>query len=162
MSTSALRRWLGPAVLSPFLSLLPAESAPAAEAAGVAAAQVPTTVVVRAIDQTPTRTGVRVRRGQRLLIEARGTWCLGGTPPTAECGGPQGIRPADPVELPLVLDGARIGTLIGRIGDGPWFVVGRQRRITAQREGRLVLLFNDRPCCYGDNSRSVRVAIRRP
>jgi hypothetical protein len=119
------------------------------------------TVVVRAKEQTSTWAGVTVRRGQRLLVEAAGTWCMGGVPPTAECGGPEGIRPANPVELPLILNSAQIGTLLGRIGNGPWFAIGRRELGTAPSNGPLLLLFNDRPCCYGDNSRSIEVTVRR-
>ena len=84
---------------------------------------------------------------------------MGGVPPTAECGSAQGIRRANPVELPLILDSAKIGALIGRVGNGPWFKIGEQARVTAQTNGELFLLFNDRPCCYGDNSGHVRVNI---
>jgi hypothetical protein len=120
------------------------------------------TVVVEAANQTPTDTGITVKKGKRLVLKATGTWCLGGQPPTAECGGPEGIRAANPVELPLILNKAKIGKLIGRIGNGPWFGVGKLARITAKRNGRLVLMFNDRPCCFGDNSGFVSVEIRRP
>ena len=120
------------------------------------------TIVVEAAYQTPTDTGITVKKGKKLVFEATGTWCLGGQPPTAECGGPEGIRAANPVELPLILNRAKIGKLIGRIGNGPWFGVGKLARVTARRNGRLVLMFNDRPCCFGDNSGSVSVKIRRP
>ncbi len=118
-------------------------------------------VVVQAKSQTPKNTGVNVRKGQRIQMKASGTWCMGGVPPNAECGGPGGIRTANPAELPLVLNSAKIGALIGRVGDGPWFLVGKERRIEAKRNGQLRLLFNDRPCCFGDNSGSVKAKITR-
>ena len=120
------------------------------------------TIVVEAANQMPTDTGITVKKGKKLVIEATGTWCMGGQPPTAECGGPEGIRAANPVERPLILSRAKIGKLIGRIRNGPWFGVGELARVTARRNGRLVLMFNDRPCCFGDNSGSVSVEIRRP
>ena len=116
-------------------------------------------LVVQALNQNRTPTGVVVRRGQQLFIEAKGEWCMGGIPPTAECGSAQGIRQANPVELPLILNSAKIGALLGRVGNGPWFKIGEQARVTAQTNGELFLLFNDRPCCYGDNSGHVRVNI---
>lgn len=114
---------------------------------------------VQAEDAAPTPTGITVRRGESLHFRAGGTWCLGGRPPRAECGPPDGIRRANPEELPLILSSAKIGTLIGRIGDGPWFEIGRDARVKARRRGRLVVLFNERACCYGDNSRRVRVTV---
>lgn len=151
-------RWITSAALLLPMSALFAQDAPAASAKP----KRPVTVVVHAINQAPTDTGVRVERGTRLLIGATGTWCMGGQPPTAECGGPGGIRPANPVEHPLVLDRAKIGALIGRIGNGPWFLVGRRAEITARSRGRLFLVFNERSsCCYADNSGSITARIHR-
>jgi hypothetical protein len=156
MQLPGLRRQLG---LVAFLLVCSAPTAGLAASATVQSGS--KTVVVEAVDETPTRTGVRVRKGDRLLVTATGTWCLGGQPPTAECGGPAGIRLANPVELPLILNRAKIGKLVGRIGNGPWFAVGKRARITAKRGGQLQLLFNDRPCCFGDNSGSVTARIRK-
>ena len=47
------------------------------------------------------------------------------------------------------------------MGNGPWFKIGEQARVTAQTNGELFLLFNDRPCCYGDNSGAVTVTIQK-
>ena len=84
---------------------------------------------------------------------------MGGTPPTAECGTADGVRPANADEFPLVLDSAEIGELIGRVGSGPWFRIGSISQISMPNPGALVVLFNDRPCCYGDNSGSISLAV---
>jgi hypothetical protein len=115
---------------------------------------------VEAADAQPLSTGITVQAGRLVGFDVSGTWCMGGAPPTAECGPPSGIRPADPVELPLILDTAEIGALIGRVGSGPWFEIGAGGAVRMPNSGTLELLFNDRPCCYGDNSGSVRVAIK--
>ena len=76
-----------------------------------------------------------------------------------ECGGPAGIRPANPDEPDMRVPAAEIGTLLARIGAGPWIVVGSDRKFTADRYGKLRLAFNDRECCYDDNSGSVKATV---
>jgi hypothetical protein len=80
---------------------------------------------------------------------------MGGT----ECGTPAGIRPPNTDESDVVLPSADLGTLIGRVGSGPWFRVGTSANFTSPATGRLILMFNDRACCYGDNSGSIEVLI---
>jgi hypothetical protein len=53
-----------------------------------------------------------------------------------------------------------MGTLIGRIGDGDWFVIGEFTDFTAESSGDLVLVMNDRACCYSDNSESITGMVR--
>lgn len=117
-------------------------------------------ITVDAARQIPVLTGISVQAGRTLTFTASGTWCMGGTPPTAECGPPSGIRPANAEELPLILDTAQIGTLIGRVASGPWFKIGAGGSIKMPNSGTLALLFNDRPCCFGDNSGSVTVKMK--
>ncbi len=50
---------------------------------------------VQAID-VPTSTGLTVAAGEILTFDAFGTWCMGGTPPNAECGSPSGHLPPLP------------------------------------------------------------------
>ena len=116
-------------------------------------------VTVQAANQTPTRTGVTVQSGQRVQFVASGSWCMGGRPPTAECGSPAGIRAANIVELPLILNSAPLGALIGRVGNGPWFIARLDEPINVPNAGEIFLVFNDRPCCYGDNSGAVSVTV---
>jgi hypothetical protein len=62
-------------------------------------------------------------------------------------------------EPDVVLPSAEIGALIAHIGSGPLFLVGPSSSFTADRTGQLVLLFNDRACCNGDNSGSIQVVV---
>jgi len=105
--------------------------------------------------------GPFLRRGQAADIRAMGTWCMGGTFPTGECDGPDGIRPHNIDEADPLLPTAQIGALIARIGDGPWFEVGSSSTFQSTRAGYLHLQFNEIPGTYGDNSRSIRVAVTR-
>jgi hypothetical protein len=84
---------------------------------------------------------------------------MGGTGATAECGSPDGIRRANVDEPDLVLKTSEIGTLIGRIGNGPWFAIGSSKTFVAGSSGTFTLLFNDRVCCYLDNSGSITVRV---
>jgi hypothetical protein len=84
---------------------------------------------------------------------------MGGTPPTAECGGPEGIRSPHDDEFPLILDSAALGELIGRVADGPWFRIGAGGAINMPNSGDLWVIFNDRPCCYVDNSGAISLSI---
>jgi hypothetical protein len=84
---------------------------------------------------------------------------MGGSGAGAECGSADGIRAANAAETGLVLPSAKIGTLIARIGGGGWFAVGTSSTFTAGSSGLLELMFNDRTCCYVDNSGSIEVTV---
>ena len=119
------------------------------------------TVNVLATNANGTPTGINVTKGQPLTFQASGYWCSGGIKQdgSPSCGGPEGIRPADPGEtVDLVLPNQLIGLLIGRIGN--WvFPIGSSAQIVAQASGQLYLLMNDRTCCYADNSGQVSVTV---
>jgi hypothetical protein len=100
-----------------------------------------------------------VSAGQRVKITASGTWCMGGSGATAECGGPGGIRAAGPGEAAPVLPSAMLGALIARVGSGQWVVVGVSGTITADSPGILSLAFNDLAGFYFDNSGSVSALV---
>jgi hypothetical protein len=57
-----------------------------------------------------------------------------------------------------------MGTLIGRIGSGPWFVIGTSTSFKAKTSGTLTLLFNDRANYYVDNAgtATAQISVRRP
>ncbi len=121
-----------------------------------------TSVTVSATNANGTPTGINVVQGQSLTFHASGYWCSGGIKQdgSASCGGPEGIRPADPGETDLVLPNQLVGLLLGRIGT--WvFPIGSSTQITAQASGQLYLLMNDRICCYADNSGQVIASITR-
>jgi PA-IL-like protein len=119
---------------------------------------VPSQVSVPALDATGVAVG-QVQNGDLLTVSVSGTWCMGGSGATAECGTAAGIRSTHPNEPAALLPSAMIGTLIGRVGSGPWFAIGASGTFTADRSGTLVLMFNDIPGGYGDNSRSVAATI---
>jgi hypothetical protein len=126
----------------------------------------PTPVIVLDTKQTVPALDVsgvgigNVQAGDVVTISATGTWCMGGSGHTAECGSAAGIRYTNPDEPANVLPTAKIGRLIARIGSGPWFDIGATRTFTANRSGMLMLLFNDIPGRYGDNSQSVTAHVR--
>jgi len=85
-----------------------------------------------------------------------GTDTCAGTPWTAPDGsrhGDDGTRCADfhsPNPNGVLVPGAPNGTLVGKIGDGPWFAIGTDYIGTAPRTGILTLAYNDDS--HDDNS----------
>jgi hypothetical protein len=101
--------------------------------------------------------GPTLQAGNVVTVKASGIWCMGGD---TECGGADGIRFADVVkETDMVLASSKMGTLLGQFGSDTPFPLGSSATFTAQTSGTLKLLFNDRRCCYGDNTRSLTVQI---
>lgn len=54
---------------------------------------------------------------------------------------------------------APYGRLLGKVGDGPVFSVGRGGEFTAESDGTLSLRINDGDECLGDNAGRVRVTV---
>ena len=108
-----------------------------------------------------TDTGIDVRSGDRLQVRAQGTITLSGNDNGNDTAGPAGAfsgRRASGAPLPS----APAGALIGRIGDGPVFLVGAEGWTNrAGQSGRLFLGVNDDH--LGDNRGefAVRVSITR-
>jgi hypothetical protein len=100
-----------------------------------------------------TRTGLRVRRGERLGLQTSGQIRLSTTGLTASPDGSGQNDPGSP--LPHVLSGA----LIGRIGNGAPFGIGAQTQIEMPDAGQLMLGIND--SVLTDNDGAFRVEIRR-
>jgi hypothetical protein len=120
----------------------------------------PTTLYVPATSEVGTT--LSVASGTRITISASGTWCTGGikNDRTASCGGADGIRPANPGETDVQDPSALIGTLIGRWGTGPWFVVGSSATLSGPAGvATLQLACNDRRGFYGDNSGELKVTV---
>jgi hypothetical protein len=89
-------------------------------------------------------TGVRVRNGQVVSISyLGGTWGVWGGARGVEhqtdAAGFEGEYRA--VGLPMI--SAPVGALLGRIGDGPVFLVGRELRFRSGETGILKLMMND-------------------
>jgi hypothetical protein len=111
----------------------------------------PTTVSVPA-DSAWTRTGVTLRAGQQLTIEADGEASLSqgiATGPDGTDGGPGAIP---------VIEGADPGALIAYIGEGEPFRVGGSATLTARTDGELYLRVNDRS--YDDNTGHYTVLVQ--
>ena len=105
--------------------------------------------------------GVYVETGQRITIQAAGTWRdrAGST----DANG----RPSQVVNgraYDAAMPGAPVLLLVGKIGeDGVPFRVGVQTQFVSPREGPLFLMANDRFTALDDNrgTMSVRIAISR-
>lgn len=118
------------------------------------------TITVYANNASGTDSGIYVQQNDSLQFSASGLWCLSGpvTNDRKYCNGPDGITQPRDSELPVALNGQKFGELLGRIGN--WsFAIGSSNALQSLATGELYLLFNDRPCCYGDNSGYVTVSV---
>ena len=99
-----------------------------------------------------------VREGQEFEITATGAWNHDVADPAfAELYSPSGV---DVFDSEAVLPSARIGTLLGRIGDNPPFVIGEHAALTADYGGHLWLGINDHPDTFSDNMGELEVTIK--
>ncbi len=99
-------------------------------------------------------TGVDIRRGERVRIDATGTIYAGRSRIT-----PAGLSTTDPyAPLPRVAEGALIG-VIGNDYDSPIIEIGAGREFVAEREGRLYLTANR--SSYTDARGAFNVRIRK-
>ena len=108
-----------------------------------------------------TDTGIDVRGGDRLQLRAQGTITLSGNDNGNDTAGPAGAfngRFASGAPLPS----APAGALIGRIGDGPVFLIGAEGWTNrAGQSGRLFLGVNDDHLADNRGEFTVRVSIVR-
>ena len=109
-------------------------------------------------------TGIELEEGQGLVVFARGSWSHGAETGFEPHYGADGFQKLDATAL---LPRVRIGTLLGRIGDGRPFPIGERLGLVALGEGRLQLAMNDVPGHFANNRGSLRVRIellseRRP
>ncbi|MGR6966284.1 CHAT domain-containing protein [Geodermatophilus sp. URMC 61] len=111
----------------------------------------PTTVPVAA-DSGWTRTGIELRAGQQLTIEADGEASLSQGVTT----GPDGTEGAAGA-IPVTQEAAP-GALIARIGGAEPFRVGESASLTAPADGELFLCVNDRS--YDDNTGHYNVRVQ--
>ncbi|MEW2587868.1 LecA/PA-IL family lectin [Streptomyces virginiae] len=98
------------------------------------------------------RSGVTVRRDDFFTVSASGRAQYDGTRVTY----PDGTRYIDDKfagahVAQSVVPGAPVGTLIARVGSGPWFAAGCSQTFRAQEDGEITVAYNDRPGMYGDN-----------
>jgi hypothetical protein len=99
-----------------------------------------------------TATGLTVRRGETLTVNATGEIKFGGgADARASANGSNERSPENPIP------GATTGTLIGRIGNGQPFVIGSQTTVQAPAAGQLFLGVNDTHLDDNDGSFQVRI-----
>lgn len=92
------------------------------------------------------QTHLTLTKGQKLQLNAAGKMKIGFWTGSSTPAGVDGLR------LYNVVPGFRHGSLLGRIGTGPWFYVGASKTITADRDGRLELIVNDKDRSNNDGS----------
>lgn len=105
------------------------------------------------------RTGLALKRGERLQIDAQGRWSAGAALSAAvPSAGPGGF--ANQRTPTALLPGAPVGALIARVGDtGRPFVVGASFSGVSPADGPLYLAFNDDPAALKDNTGRISATI---
>jgi hypothetical protein len=88
-------------------------------------------------------TYVRVKAGQRLVVDAEGAWSPDLRNRTGWCGG-DGM-PNTLAGDGYLMPGANIGALLARIGDGKPFAVGARYDNFIGEEGVLFIAMNENP-----------------
>ena len=86
---------------------------------------------------------VRVRRGQRVVIDAEEVWSPDMRNQIAWCGADGVYNHVAPDGY--LLAGANVGVLIARIGDGSAFAVGSRHDFIADGDGVLYFAMNENP-----------------
>ena len=99
-----------------------------------------------------------VHPGDELEITATGA--CSHDPADPQFTNPYGPGGVDIFESGVVLPSAPIGSLLGRIGDGPPFVIGEHLVLTPAYRGELWLSMNDSPDRFSDNTGYVGVEVR--
>ncbi len=86
---------------------------------------------------------VRVEKGQRLVIDAEGTWSpdLGNRTGWCSADGIAGLAAGDSYLYP----GSNVGALIARIGNGQPFAVGSRYDNRVNEDGVIFLAMNEDP-----------------
>jgi hypothetical protein len=100
-----------------------------------------------------TDTGITVRRGERLTVNPNGNVNVG----PGVSAGVNGTQAVSGNNYPV--KSASAGALIGRVGNGPAFVIGAQTQVTVPADGRLFLGVNDDN--FSDNDGFFSVGIAR-
>jgi hypothetical protein len=131
-------------------------SAAQAATSGAAPAPIPAGAINVPANQGWTNTGIPVLRGQRISFNAQGDIMIS---PTASSG-PDGSPAVTSPNVRYPLQGVPAGALIGRVGNGAPFPIGRNTQpITMPANGPLMLGINDD--VLNDNSGSYSVSLSR-
>ena len=84
---------------------------------------------------------IRVKSGQRIVVDAEETWSPDMRDQIAWCGA-DGLYKF-PAGQGYHMPGTNVGALIARIGDGEAFAVGARCDLICQREGVLFFAMNE-------------------
>jgi uncharacterized protein (TIGR03437 family) len=123
----------------------------------MSAGGLPATFSVPAANPAGVSTGIAVNAGDVLSFTATGTWCWETPTFCSDANGTPG-RPGPTETFDTVIPTSYFGTLIGSV-NGTYFPIGSSATLMMPASGMLVLLMNDRTCCYGDNSGSISVTV---
>ena len=101
--------------------------------------------VVRTVRPSPQwqDTLIRIRKGQRVVIDAEEVWSPDMRNQIVWCGADGVYNHLAPEGY--LLPGTNVGALIGRIGDNPVFAVGSRHDFISEHEGVLYLAMNEDP-----------------
>ena len=132
---------------------LQAVAAVLAVSAVSSAAPAPTTLSVNA-GTTFASTGVTLRQGETAVIVATGTISYGSQNPA--CAG-SSIPPEGCAAESICPVSGGCGALIGRLGDGPAFLVGKKK--TVDGPGTIWLGINDVKGAFADNTGAFDVTV---
>ena len=95
--------------------------------------------------------------GDQLEFMATGTWSHNPTDPQfSNHYGPGGVNVFDPA---AILPSAPLGSLVGRIGDHPPFLIGEHLMMTSEYRGKLQVSMNDIPDQFSNNTGLVGVVV---
>jgi hypothetical protein len=86
---------------------------------------------------------IRLRQGQRVVIDAEETWSPDMRDQIAWCGA-DGVYKL-PASEGYLLPGTNVGALIARVGEGAPFAVGSRCDFMAPGDGILYLAMNENP-----------------
>jgi hypothetical protein len=111
--------------------------------------------------QVWTDTTVDLAVGERMVVESSGQVKY-----QAQSAGPQGVeRTWTDLTRSLPVNGARAGSLVGRIGEGDStipFAIGGHKEVVARRAGRLFLGINEPASEFGEGNFHAKVQVFDP
>jgi hypothetical protein len=99
--------------------------------------------IVRPVRPSPQwqDTLIRLRRGQRVVVDVEGTWSPDMRDQVLWCGA-DGVHRL-PAGADYLLPGTNVGAVVGRIGTGSPFAVGSRHDFVAEADGVLLLAMNE-------------------
>ena len=99
-------------------------------------------------------TDISVKRGSTISITATGQIRLGAFAGVGDADGIDGLTTYNKVS------GFRHGALLGRVGDGSWFLIGKSSSFVADRDGTLSLIVNDADASNNAGSFNINYTIK--